>query len=168
MLKHCSISNKDLSQRSLRQSSLTVSSSLSVSTDLSDQFSRSQSSQLCSSHFSSEFGGLATLPRYQATVTTDREEDEDDKETEKGFDKDCLETLPLPPTTIRVYATCLRPHLAYKTVIIKPSTTSKQVISGLLKRFKVKHKDPKLFYLTMEVTVNQIFQSPSSYPETPW
>ena len=150
MLKHCSTSNKDLSQRSLRQSSLTVGSCLSVSTDLSDQFSSSQSSQLCSSQFSSEFVGLATLPRNQATVTTGREEEDTGKE--------CLETLPLP-TTIRVYATCLRPHLAYKTVMIKASTTSKQVISGLLKSFKVKHKDPKLFYLTMEVTVNQIFQT---------
>ena len=54
---------------------------------------------------------------------------------------------------IKVYATCLRPHLSYKTVVITPHTTSKQVILGLLSRFRMRHRDPNLFHLTMEVTV---------------
>jgi hypothetical protein len=59
----------------------------------------------------------------------------------------------LPTTAIKVYATCLRPHLSYKTVVITPHTTSKQVILGLLSRFRMRHRDPNLFHLTMEVTV---------------
>ena len=54
---------------------------------------------------------------------------------------------------IKVYAQCLRPHLSYKTVVVTPHTTSKQVILGLLSRFRMRHRDPNLFYLTMEVTV---------------
>ena len=61
----------------------------------------------------------------------------------------------LPTTAIKVYATCLRPHLSYKTVVITPHTTSKQVILGLLGRFRMRHRDPNLFHLTMEVTVEQ-------------
>ena len=60
---------------------------------------------------------------------------------------------PVSPATntIRVYANCLRPNLEYKTVVIQAGTTSKQVIGGLLTRFRMRHRDPKLFYLTMEV-----------------
>ena len=64
-----------------------------------------------------------------------------------------LKDLPLPTTAIKVYAACLRPHLSYKTVVITPNTTSKQVILGLLGRFRMRHRDPNLFQLTMEVTV---------------
>ena len=56
-------------------------------------------------------------------------------------------------TSIKVHAQCLRPHLSYKTVVISGDTTSKQVILGLLSRFRMRHRDPNLFYLTMEVTV---------------
>ncbi len=56
-------------------------------------------------------------------------------------------------TAIKVYAQCLRPHLSYKTVIITRHTTSRQVVLGLLSRFRMKHRDPKLFYLTMEVNI---------------
>ena len=41
---------------------------------------------------------------------------------------------PRVSNTIRVYATCLRPHLAYKTIMITPATTSREVITGLLTR----------------------------------
>ena len=33
------------------------------------------------------------------------------------------------------------------------STTSKQVILNLLNKFKMKHRDPKLFYLSMDVSL---------------
>ena len=162
MLKHCSTSYVDVSRqsrRSLRHSSLTLDNVLSVSTDLIDQFSGSQFSQLCSSQCSSLCDGLITLPRYPARVPTRSESSDQEKiDSENNNDVDSLHTFPAT-NTIRVYATCLRPHLAYKTVMITPHTTSKQVILGLLSRFRMKHRDPKLFYLTMEVTVSQTFQT---------
>jgi hypothetical protein len=74
-------------------------------------------------------------------------------------DDDDGNTFDPHPCTIRVHTTCLRPHMMYKTVRITPRTTSKEVIMGLLTRFRMTHRDPKLFYLTMEVTVNQECQT---------
>jgi hypothetical protein len=102
--------------------------------------------------------GLVTLPRYQDRVTRSEGEDQKKIDSLDINDEDRLDTLPVT-NTIRSYATCLRPHLTYKTVMITQHTTSKQVILGLLSRFRMTHRDPKLFYLTMEVTINQTFQT---------
>ncbi|CAB3359562.1 Hypothetical predicted protein [Cloeon dipterum] len=58
-------------------------------------------------------------------------------------------------TTIKVYAQCLRPDIEYKTLSISFSSTSLEVIQALLGKFRMRHKDPKLFYLTMEVAVRR-------------
>ena len=56
---------------------------------------------------------------------------------------------------IRVYSCCPVPQLEYKTVSIKPKTTSRELIKGLLSKLKQRCRDPRLFYLTMDVLVNQ-------------
>ena len=53
-----------------------------------------------------------------------------------------------------MYASCLRADIEYKTVRINKTITARKIISGLLKKFKMKHVDPRLFYLTLEFTVN--------------
>ncbi|XP_018561056.1 uncharacterized protein LOC108903382 [Anoplophora glabripennis] len=58
-------------------------------------------------------------------------------------------------TTIKVYARCLRPDIEYKTLSITFQTTCKEVTDTLLRKYKMKHRDPKLFYLSMEVTVRK-------------
>ncbi|KAG5873316.1 hypothetical protein JTB14_037115 [Gonioctena quinquepunctata] len=58
-------------------------------------------------------------------------------------------------TTIKVYARCLRPDIEYKTLSITFQTTCKEVVGTLLGKYKMKHRDPKLFYLSMEVTVRK-------------
>ncbi|CAG9863325.1 unnamed protein product [Phyllotreta striolata] len=58
-------------------------------------------------------------------------------------------------TTIKVYARCLRPDIEYKTLSITFQTTCKEVVATLLSKYKMKHRDPKLFYLSMEVTVRK-------------
>lgn len=58
-------------------------------------------------------------------------------------------------TTIKVYAKCLRQDIEYKTLSITFQTTCKEVVSTLLGKYKMKHRDPKLFYLSMEVTVRK-------------
>ena len=58
--------------------------------------------------------------------------------------------------SIRVYARCLRSDIEYRTVRITSSTTANLLIQGLLTKFKLKHVDPKLFYLTMEVTIEAL------------
>ena len=46
-------------------------------------------------------------------------------------------------------------QLSYKTVAIKPRTTSRQLILCLLKRLILRNEDPRLFYLTMELMINK-------------
>lgn len=58
-------------------------------------------------------------------------------------------------STIKVYAKCLRPDIEYKTLSIGYQTTCREVVSTLLSKYKMKHRDPKLFYLCMEVTVRK-------------
>ncbi|CAH1991952.1 unnamed protein product, partial [Acanthoscelides obtectus] len=58
-------------------------------------------------------------------------------------------------TTIKVYARCLRPDIEYKTLCITFQTTCREVVGTLLGKYKMKHRDPKLFYLSMEVTVRK-------------
>ncbi|XP_054283580.1 uncharacterized protein LOC129000644 [Macrosteles quadrilineatus] len=58
-------------------------------------------------------------------------------------------------TTIKVYARCLRPDIEYKTLGITYQTTCREVVQSLLNKYRMRHRDPNLFYLTMEVTVRK-------------
>ncbi|KAK0086768.1 hypothetical protein PV325_002545 [Microctonus aethiopoides] len=58
-------------------------------------------------------------------------------------------------TTIKVYANCLRSDIEYKTLSITYETTCHQVVQNLLNKYRMRHRDPKLFYMTMEVTVRR-------------
>lgn len=60
-----------------------------------------------------------------------------------------------PSTTIKVYARCLRPDIEYKTLSITFQTTCREVVTSLLNKYRMRHRDPNLFYLTMEVTVRK-------------
>jgi hypothetical protein len=67
----------------------------------------------------------------------------------------CYHNFVFFQTTIKVYAKCLRPDIEYKTLSITFQTTCKEVVGTLLGKYKMKHRDPKLFYLSMEVTVRK-------------
>ncbi|KAG0443691.1 hypothetical protein HPB47_014627 [Ixodes persulcatus] len=54
-------------------------------------------------------------------------------------------------TMVKVYARVLCADMEYKTLSIDPGTSSTDVVRMLLNKFKMKHRDPNLFYLTMEV-----------------
>ena len=61
----------------------------------------------------------------------------------------------VPGVTLKVYAKCLAPDIEYKTVIVSESMTSRDLVWLLLSKCRMKHRDPKLFYLTMDVTVKK-------------
>ena len=65
--------------------------------------------------------------------------------------------MPLPPlqTTIKVYAKCLRSDIEYKTISVSSRATCREVVALLLSKYRMKHRDPNLFYLTMEVTTKR-------------
>lgn len=56
-------------------------------------------------------------------------------------------------TTIKVYARCLRPDIEYKTLAVTYETSARQVVAALLAKCRVRHRDPNLFSLTLEVMV---------------
>ena len=58
-----------------------------------------------------------------------------------------------PRTSIKVYASCLRADLEYKTLSVGAATTASEIIWQLLAKFRMKYRDPKLFFLTMEVVI---------------
>lgn len=166
MLKHCSASCVDVSRRSLRHSSLTLDrvmtdtdSGLSSGPGLGHggQLYRQAQPGLCVS--------LYTIPSHGPASSVDgsdtSSEAEADRDSSFGPASPASShgSSPRVSNTIRVYATCLRPHLAYKTIMITAHTTSREVITSLLTRFRMRHRDHKLYYLTMEVTVNSVLQT---------
>ena len=56
---------------------------------------------------------------------------------------------------MKVDAKCLGKDIEYKTVAVGESMTSRELVWMLLTKCRMKHKDPKLFYLTMDVTVKK-------------
>nr|CAD7264864.1 unnamed protein product [Timema shepardi] len=67
----------------------------------------------------------------------------------------CWYQKSLQNTTIKVYAKCLRPDIEYKTLSITFQTSCREVVTSLLNKYRMRHRDPNLFYLTMEVTVRK-------------
>ncbi|XP_022253787.1 uncharacterized protein LOC106468895 isoform X1 [Limulus polyphemus] len=56
-----------------------------------------------------------------------------------------------PKVMLKIYTRVLCADMEYKTLCITRDTTSKEVVRVLLNKFRMKHRDPNLFYLTMEV-----------------
>ena len=59
---------------------------------------------------------------------------------------------------MKVYTRCLRPDLEYKTMSVKYTTTCRNVVDQLLNKYRMKHRDPNLFFLTMEVATRSTGQ----------
>ena len=57
--------------------------------------------------------------------------------------------------SIKIFASCLRPDIEYKTLSVGFQTDCRDLIWQLLGKYKMKHRDPKLFYLSMEVMISK-------------
>ena len=145
MLKHCSGSTADVSRRSLRHSSLTLDTDTSLVSGLQGGQVYRQPGD-CSQLYRQS----ACSVSLHALSTADTGSDTSSEPADLA-DQSLCPARGGEATCIRVYAACLRPHLAYKTVVVTGATTSRQVISSLLARFRMRHRDHKLYQLTMEV-----------------
>ena len=163
MLKHCSASCVDVSRRSLRHSSLTLDRV--VTSDIDTGLASGHGGQLyrqtglCVSLYTIPSHGPASSVDTGSDTSSEAEADRDSSIGAPVSPASSHVSSPRVSNTIRVYATCLRPHLAYKTIMITTHTTSREVITSLLTRFRMRHRDHKLYYLTMEVTVNSVLQT---------
>ena len=57
--------------------------------------------------------------------------------------------------SIKIFASCLRPDIEYKTLSVGFQTDCRELIWQLLGKYKMKHRDPKLFFLSMEVMISK-------------
>ena len=69
--------------------------------------------------------------------------------------KNAPSSAPVRRVAIKVYAKCLRSDIEYKTLSVNSDATAKEVIWMLLSKFRMKHRDPKLFYLTMDISIKR-------------
>ena len=60
-----------------------------------------------------------------------------------------------PRTPIKIYAKCLCSDIEYKTLSVSPRTTARELIWTLLSKYRMRHRDPKLFYLTMDIAIRR-------------
>ncbi|XP_018016787.1 serine-rich adhesin for platelets [Hyalella azteca] len=62
-------------------------------------------------------------------------------------------SLAAPKVPVRVHLRQLRPDIEYKTLRLDPETTCRQLIEHLLQKLRLKHRDPNLFAVVLEVAV---------------
>ncbi|KAB7506377.1 hypothetical protein Anas_12640 [Armadillidium nasatum] len=72
----------------------------------------------------------------------------------KNFDSRSTSTSSLlEAVPVKIYLRRLRSDMEYKTVSLSLQTTCKELVVILLTKFRLRHRDPNLFFVLMEVTV---------------
>ena len=56
---------------------------------------------------------------------------------------------------MKIWTKCLRNDVEYKTLNVANTHTCTDVIHMLLNKFKLKNRDPNIYYLTMEITIKK-------------
>ena len=166
MLKHCHNSSIRLQRRGLHggihPDSVSLHSTLTLHSSTGSSESNTSDSSLLNASFSdppvySEDGMppgiMATNTMYDRSVYAGTPDPISISSRASSYTS--LSEPVGPKTTIKVFASCLRTDIEYKTLSIGHATTAKTVIWQLLSKFKMKHRDPKLFYLTLEVVIQK-------------
>ncbi|CAG2103455.1 unnamed protein product [Medioppia subpectinata] len=81
--------------------------------------------------------------------------DEQTSRSSRSSSSTSIHDLGLQKVVIKIYSRVLCSDVEYKTLSITSQTTSKQVARMLLNKFRLKQRDPNLFYLTLEVWIRQ-------------
>ena len=167
MLKHCHNSSIRLARRgvgggSTNPDSISLHSTLTVHSSTGSSESNTSDSSILNASFSDPpvYGEEGMPPGIMGTNTMyDRSVYAGTPDpisiSSRASSYTSLSEPVGPKTTIKVFASCLRTDIEYKTLSIGHATTAKTVIWQLLSKFKMKHRDPKLFYLTLEVVIQK-------------
>ena len=147
MLKHCQATANDQTRRSRRNLSCQLNNN-NNNNNLNKSDSQSVSSSqnfFMNNHESPDFrrASLYSSPDQPLSMNS----------RASSFASLNLTNLDSKMSPIKIYARCLRSDIEYKTLSISHRTTSTEVIWMLLSKYKMRHRDPKLFYLTMEIGV---------------
>lgn len=159
MLKHCHTLTRGNS--GFPGSPANMSASLS-SLDQSSGSEVSFDASFASSTGSAGIGGISPLPhRIRESANMSRNSSACSSSEPASFLSTSSTSSPGSSNSnsgrvsIKIFASCLRPDLEYKTLCVSQGTRAREVIWQLLSKFKMKHRDPKLFYLTMDVVINK-------------
>ena len=181
MLKHCSPSTVDVSRRSRRnlfdceeddaashKSPKSNPDSLSLNSCSATSTASSSSSSSSSSSARSSGRSSRRSPLYKDAATSPKSTHSGRKRLvaaqQRSVSVDATSGSggggtggPGGPGSvpIKVYARCLRSDIEYKTLSVTPQTTSRELIWILLGKFRMKHRDPNLFYLTMDISIRR-------------
>ena len=173
MLKHCSPSSVDVRRRSRRnlllEDNYNVINNNNIDAVIDVEAMSETSSSSTSSSTSSDGSTTSCIIRTTTTATTSTSTSTSSSNTKPISLKDAS-TSPLisrvrlfnhnhnldeAKIPIKVYARCLRADIEYKTLIVGSSTTSRELIWQLLSKYRMRHRDPKLFYLTMDINIKR-------------
>ena len=151
MLKHCSPSAVDVRRRSRRNlvDNDNINDAMSVHSTNSSTSTTSRSSSIVSPlpmTMTSEVGSSTNPVTFRDASTSPLISRVRIHYHNNNLKNDGPSKIP-----IKIYARCLRADIEYKTMIVGASTTSRELIWQLLSKFRMKHRDPKLFYLTMDI-----------------
>lgn len=140
MLKHCQ------SRSGLHSSSPAISNSLASLT-----FSQSSGSEVS---FDSSFNG-SSGSCAQSPIPSDMSSRSSLTSSSEPVSISSVNSGHPSRVSIKIFASCLRPDIEYKTLSVSYQTRSRELIWQLLGKYKMKHRDPKLFYLTMDVVISK-------------
>ena len=143
MLKHCQATAADLTRRSRR--SLNGNDNSSLNSSNSSSFNSSFGSDNASNGGNAPHDRRASFSSPEPISLASRA---------SSFASLSLEAHG-PKTPIKIYAKCLRPDIEYKTLSVGSQSTCKEIIWLLLSKYKMKHRDPNLFYLTMDISITR-------------
>lgn len=146
MLKHCQATAADSrrSRRSLNQTNDSVSINSSNGNSFNSSFGSDSSSSSSQGEEMVSWRLSSSTPEPMLSIAS----------RASSFASLSLDSSG-PKTPIKVYANCLRPDIEYKTLSIGYQTTCKDLIWMLLSKYKMKHRDPNLFYLTMDISIKR-------------
>ena len=154
MLKHCSASKPDLGEgieKTPRKKSRIMRNKLVEEVLVSDALERRLSVSL--TYIDQEAGSSDNYCKVRHNTTSNRRTH---LLRNHGLSQSLDgEARHLTGESIRVYVSCLRSDIEYRTVRISKTTTASEVITGLLNKYKLKHFDRNLFFLSMEVKIKE-------------
>ena len=170
MLKHCHNSSIRLARRcpSSHPDTVSLNSTLTVHSSCGSSESNTSDSAIMNSSFQILGGEAGTAdPCYSldnnnyaavpscARAAYNQTPDPASLSSRASSYASLAEGVSGPRTTVKVYASCLREDITYKTLSVAASTTARAVIWQLLAKYKMKHRDPRLFFLTLEVVIQK-------------
>ena len=152
MLKHCQATAIDQTRRSRRN--LVLNNNCSMDADALDTSIISCASLNMSANTSFlNVGRDSRRSSYSSTLPMDQPLSMASRTSSFASLSNLSANNDVKRTPIKIFAKCLRSDIEYKTLSVSRHTTSTEVIWMLLSKFKMKHRDPKLFYLTMDIGI---------------